>query len=84
MAKKFRISKLTPYKGEVMRAEATEVVRGQRRGTGVYSDREISSNGRPIIRFYSGEGVRAGARINQARARLFEATFEEVKEKDED
>ena len=78
MAKdKFRISKLTPYKGAAYRAEKTKRnAKGDRVGEGVYSDREVSSNGKALIRFYSGEGVKAGAKINPARASLFEAYFE--------
>jgi|LakMenEpi03Aug12_release.lakeMendotaPanAssembly.Ray.scaffolds.fasta_scaffold2840851_1 hypothetical protein len=86
MAKdKFRISKLTPYKGQAWRAELTQVdAKGRRVGKGVYSDREVSSNGKALIRFYSGKDVKAGAKINPARASLFEADFERVAQKDEE
>lgn len=82
---KYRISKLIPYKGKAWRAEVTFVnAKGIREGKGIYSDRQISSNGKALITFYSGEGVKAGAKINPARASLFEAEFEKVAKKDEE
>ena len=83
MAKsKYRLSKLTPYKGDVLRPEDGKVTNGKFVGTGRYSNRQVSANGKPIIIYYSGSDVKPGAKINPARAKLFEADFELRDKKD--
>ena len=79
---KYRLVKLTPYKGDVMRPEDGKITNGKFVGTGKYSNRQVSANGKPIIIYYSGSDVKPGAKINPARAKLFEGTFEKVNEKD--
>jgi hypothetical protein len=83
MAKsKFRLSKLTPYKGAVLRPEDGKITNGKFVGTGRYSNRQISVNGKPILSFYQGKDVKPGAKINPAREVLFEADFELRDKKD--